>query len=196
MITGFVLGMFRLVLNVIYGVKIGLVTAIDRYTVKLSSITPTVKSQIVSGLRDVLADKNLDKVTDAATSATVRGNVNSAIETLNQGIGHDSVTKASSLLNTAKTSLESLFIGDHGFLYKLAAINWLHFCIMLFIISIGTMIIVSIFTKKPDPKQLEYTYAATSEEDKALTRSGISRWDIIHTVIILGIVVAFYIYFW
>lgn len=196
MITGFGLGMFRLVLNVIYGAKISLITAIERNAVKLPSITPTIKSQIVSGLQGVLSNPKLDKLTDAATSATVRGDIHSAIQTLNMGIGHESVAKATSLLASAKTSLETLFIGNDGFFYKIAAINWLHFCIMLFFISIATMVGISLLTKKPDPAKLEYTYSAASPEDRALTRAGISTWDIVNSVIILAVVVLFYIYFW
>ena len=81
-------------------------------------------------------------------------------------------------------------------MYKIAAINWLHFCILLFLISIATIVAISLFTKKPGTEQVEYTFSAATPEDRAITRAGISKWDIINSIVIIGIVVAFYIYFW
>jgi SSS family solute:Na+ symporter len=57
-------------------------------------------------------------------------------------------------------------------------------------------VVISLLTKKPSEKQLEYTIMAATAEDKAITRASWNKWDVIHTVIILGIVALFYFYFW
>jgi 5-bromo-4-chloroindolyl phosphate hydrolysis protein len=91
---------------------------------------------------------------------------------------------------------ETAFINNHGILYKLAAINWLHITVMLFFISIATIVVVSLWTKKPSDEQLKYTYKAADAEDRAYTKKGITKWDIINTIIIIGVVVLFYFMFW
>jgi SSS family solute:Na+ symporter len=53
-----------------------------------------------------------------------------------------------------------------------------------------------LFTKKPDNKQLTYTYAAASPEEKAAVKASWNKWDVINTIIIIGVIIAFYIYFW
>ena len=37
---------------------------------------------------------------------------------------------------------------------------------------------------------------AFSAEQKAAVRAGIDKWDVIHSVIIVGIIVAVYVRFW
>ncbi|MHC4157635.1 MAG: sodium:solute symporter [Planctomycetota bacterium] len=82
-------------------------------------------------------------------------------------------------------------------LYWLADINWLHFCISLFFLSIGIGIVISLFTKKPSEEKIQgLTYGAASPEQIEETRKSWNRWDVIHSLIIVGIVVAAYCYFW
>ena len=66
----------------------------------------------------------------------------------------------------------------------------------LFVICIVTMVIISLLSKRSTDKQLRYTYGAATAEEKAETKASWNGWDIVHTVIILGIVIAFYMYFW
>jgi len=58
------------------------------------------------------------------------------------------------------------------------------------------MILVSLLTKAPSVEQLRYTYYNSTPQEKAETRASWNGWDIVHTVIILGIIIAFYAYFW
>jgi len=44
--------------------------------------------------------------------------------------------------------------------------------------------LISYLTPKPSEAQLNYTYYAADEKDKAITRASITRWDIINTIII------------
>jgi SSS family solute:Na+ symporter len=85
---------------------------------------------------------------------------------------------------------------QYGFLYTIEAVNWLYICEILMLVSIATMVIVSLLTKPPTSEQLKYTYYSATPEEKAATRASWNAWDVVHTVIIVGIVVVFYIYFW
>lgn len=94
-----------------------------------------------------------------------------------------------------------VYYGDtvsDSFIYELiVAPNWLHYEIVLFLIIIALMIIVSFFTEKMDPKKIEGLYfGSASEEQKAISRASWNRWDVINSIIIIGFIVAFYIYFW
>lgn len=76
-------------------------------------------------------------------------------------------------------------------------INWLFFSGGMFLFSALVMIVVSFFTKRASVEQLQgLTFGSITSEQKALSRGSWDKWDVIHTVIILGITVAFYIYFW
>ncbi|MBT3243474.1 MAG: sodium/solute symporter [Bacteroidetes bacterium] len=88
---------------------------------------------------------------------------------------------------------------DHeGLLYNIfVAPNWLHYCIYLFAICIGVIVVVSLMTKPPHPDQVKgLTYYSASPEQRAITRASYSNWDIVNSVIILTVVIGFYIYFW
>jgi SSS family solute:Na+ symporter len=87
-------------------------------------------------------------------------------------------------------------IKQHGFQFNLAYVNWLHYTVGLFILCIVVTIIVSLLTKPPSAEKQRFTYGATTPEEKAATRASWSGWDVLHTAIILGIIVAFYVYFW
>lgn len=81
-------------------------------------------------------------------------------------------------------------------LFWIADINWLYICEIIFLISIAIIVIVSLLTKAPLEGKMKYTYYAASAEDKAAKRASWNFWDVFHTVMILGIILAFYWYFW
>jgi len=83
-----------------------------------------------------------------------------------------------------------------SFLYDIANINWLHYGEFLFVLCGIIMVLVSKFTKAPTAEQQEYTIYAASEDYKKETRASWNKWDVIHSVIILGFIIAFYAYFW
>lgn len=97
------------------------------------------------------------------------------------------------VLSVFKTSLNP----DTLIYEYFVAPNWLHYCIFIFFFSIVLIVVISLFTEKPRPEQIaSLTYGAESEAEKKETREGWNKWDVIHSVIILGIILAFYIYFW
>ncbi len=89
------------------------------------------------------------------------------------------------------------FLPEGTLVHYIAAVNWLHYCIFLFFLSIALSIIISLFTKKPSEEKIQgLTYGAGTPEQIAETRQSWNKWDVIHSLIIVGIIVACYIYFW
>jgi SSS family solute:Na+ symporter len=83
------------------------------------------------------------------------------------------------------------------FSVKMMSINWLHYEIYLFIICTIAVVIISLLTEKPSEEKIAgLTYASSTPEQRAETRASWNKWDVIHSVIIVTVVVIFYIYFW
>jgi SSS family solute:Na+ symporter len=88
-------------------------------------------------------------------------------------------------------------LNPDGFLYSIVDMNWLYYCTLLFFLIAAIVIVTSFFTKQASSEQIAgLTYGSISAEQRAEIRAGIDKWDIIHSVIIVGIVVAVYIRFW
>jgi len=83
-------------------------------------------------------------------------------------------------------------------IYKVfVAPNWLHYEIVLFGLIILVMLVVSAFTERKNETSIEGLYLGSATGvQKAITRASWNKWDVIHSFIILGVIVAFYIYFW
>jgi SSS family solute:Na+ symporter len=76
-------------------------------------------------------------------------------------------------------------------------VNWLFFCGWMFLFCLLVVIVVSLFTKAPEAEKIQgLVFGTATANQKATTRASWSHWDILHTCIIIGITVAFYIYFW
>jgi SSS family solute:Na+ symporter len=81
-------------------------------------------------------------------------------------------------------------------LHDFATINFLYFCIYLFLFSIAVMVIVSVFTPKPDEAHINgLTFATTVAEDRAASYASWNRWDVILSLIVLAIIASIFIYF-
>lgn len=190
MISGFTLGMFRLVLNVKYGL-VG----------KLDSM---VKSIVFTNSDDAKSDllTDLESVSNKLSHtfpANLASTLNEKIQTVIQSFGNftmEARLHASEMLTQVKTGVDQYYGETGGLIYKIASINWLHYTVLLFFFCIVVMVVISLLTKAPNSNQLKYTYAAATSEEKAITRASWNIWDIVHTAIILLIIVAFYIYFW
>jgi SSS family solute:Na+ symporter len=79
----------------------------------------------------------------------------------------------------------------------IVAPNWLHYCLFLFFLSIAVVWVVSQFTPDPERARIEgLTYGSASPAQIAETRASWNQWDVIHSLIIVGVIVVFYIYFW
>ena len=87
--------------------------------------------------------------------------------------------------------------GENWFKFLFYDVNWLFFCGGMFFVCVLVIVLVSVFTKPARPEQLQgLTFGSTTPEQKAATRASWNYWDVIHTGIILGFTVLFYIYFW
>jgi SSS family solute:Na+ symporter len=87
--------------------------------------------------------------------------------------------------------------GDSLFKYLFYDLNWLFFCGWMFLFCVLLIIIVSMFTRAPSLEKIQgMVFGTATPAQKAHTRAGWNAWDVIHTGIILGITVLFYIYFW
>ncbi len=76
-------------------------------------------------------------------------------------------------------------------------VNWLFFSGGMLVFSMIVVMVVSRFTTSATAEQLVgLTFQSATSEQKAITRKSWNHWDIIHSAIIIGITVVFYIYFW
>lgn len=189
MISGFTLGMFRLILNVVYGTKAGLVVESEKYIQKLKYITESLKGQVVDGVNGLST-----KIGDVLGTAgdQFRGFVDQASAAITAG----NYSEATTALGSARDGMEHLFVQKYGFLYHVAAINWLHYTVLLFFFCIATIVIISLLTNKPTAQQLNFTFAAATHEEKAAVRASWTVWDVVLSLIVVAVVVTFYIYFW
>lgn len=75
--------------------------------------------------------------------------------------------------------------------------NWLFFCGWMLLACIIVVVAVSLCTKAPTAEKIQGLVIGTSTpEERAATRASWNGWDVFHSVVILGITLSFYIYFW
>ncbi|MBO4549556.1 MAG: sodium:solute symporter, partial [Bacteroidaceae bacterium] len=75
--------------------------------------------------------------------------------------------------------------------------NWLFFCGVMLVVCCLVVIVVSLFTEAPSKEKIQgLVFGTSTPEQIAATRASWNGWDVFHTIIILAITVAFYIYFW
>lgn len=100
------------------------------------------------------------------------------------------------IVGVLKLTLELFQNNLSGVLHDFATINFLYFCIYLFLFSIALMLVVSLLTPKPSEKQIKgLTFATTVSEDRVASRASWNRWDVILSLTVLAIIVSVFIYF-
>lgn len=83
-----------------------------------------------------------------------------------------------------------------GWLFTFADINFLHFCVFLFIFCVALLVGVSLLTPAPAPGSLNgLTYQTTVAKDQQASRSSWDWTDIAHTVVVVAILIAILLYF-
>lgn len=86
---------------------------------------------------------------------------------------------------------------DNWFKYIFYDFNWLYFCGVMLIFCCVIVVIVSLCTKAPSEDKIKgLVFGTATPEQKAESRASWNHWDVINSIIILSITVAFYIYFW
>jgi solute:Na+ symporter, SSS family len=190
MLAGFGVGMFRLFLNIKYGL-VGKVGGMVKSVLYINA--DKAKNDMLSDLEAV--NTTITKSMPADVATTLSEKLNAAMSSL-AGLTADGKAYASELLGQVKTGIHQYYLDSGGFSYKVAAINGFEFTVLLFFFSIAVMVIISLLTKAPSAEQLKYTYGASTAEDRAATKASWNVWDVVHTIIILTIIIAFYFYFW
>jgi len=89
-------------------------------------------------------------------------------------------------------------LSNDGLIYRVfVAPNWLHYEIVLFAIVIVLMLVVTLFTKAPEPAKIRGLYLGSqTAEERAVTRASWNKWDVINSAIIITVIIVFYAYFW
>lgn len=83
------------------------------------------------------------------------------------------------------------------FKYLFYDLNWLFFCGWMLLFCCLVIILVSLATPAPSEEKIKgLVFGTATPEQIAATRKSWNHWDVIHSVIILGITAAFYYYFW
>ncbi len=83
-----------------------------------------------------------------------------------------------------------------GLLHQFATINFLYFCIYLFLFSVTVMVVVSLVTPRPTEEQINgLTFATTVAEDKAASRASWNKWDVVLSLIVVAFIVSVFLYF-
>jgi solute:Na+ symporter, SSS family len=193
MIAGFVIGMFRLILNVSYGKLVTLVNDAEKIHIKIQQVTSYTHAMLVNSMHN-LSD-NLSKLLPSNMAEPFQTSLSQA-NTAMATITPSGKEQASVLIAQVSGGLEHTFTQQYGVLFKIASINTYEFSALLFLFCMALTVIISYFTLAPTEQQLKYTFYAASAEEKAISRASWNKWDVIHTAIILGVIVLFYIYFW
>lgn len=86
---------------------------------------------------------------------------------------------------------------DSLFKYVFYDLNWLFFCGWMLLVCLAVVVVVSLCTPAPEADKIRgLVFGTSTPEQRAATRASWNMWDVFHTAVILGITVAFYIYFW
>jgi SSS family solute:Na+ symporter len=81
-------------------------------------------------------------------------------------------------------------------LVSYGSINFLMFCVYLFLFCCATLVVVSLCTAPPLARQIEnLTYATNTAAGRREVRASWNRWDVAHTCVVLLIILSVYLYF-
>jgi SSS family solute:Na+ symporter len=76
-------------------------------------------------------------------------------------------------------------------------VNWLYFSFLLFVATCIVIFVVSMFTPPATVEQIAgLTYKSVSAQQTEADRQTYGFWEIFHTCVVAGIVIAVYLYFW
>ena len=85
---------------------------------------------------------------------------------------------------------------SNGLFAWIAGMNWLYYCCLLLVFSIGVMVVVSMLTPAKSDEELSgLTYKGVTPEQAAEVRESWTTWDVVNTAVILGIIATCYILF-
>ena len=83
-----------------------------------------------------------------------------------------------------------------GWLYTFANVNFLYFCVYLFLTCIAIMVVVSLLSSLPDREKIRgLTYATTVSRDKQTSRESWNTRDVVLSLVVLVVIALVMIYF-
>jgi len=83
-----------------------------------------------------------------------------------------------------------------GILHTFATLNFLYFCIVLFVFCIVLLIVASMFGPKPTESQLAgLTFSTVSSDDRERTRSSWNATDVVLSLLVVVIIITVFVYF-
>jgi SSS family solute:Na+ symporter len=86
--------------------------------------------------------------------------------------------------------------GLSGFWFWFADVSFLNFAVYMFLFCVALTIIVSLLTEKPAEEKIRgLTFGTLTAEDRLINKASYNVWDIVASLIILGMVVGIMIYF-
>ena len=97
---------------------------------------------------------------------------------------------------TIQTMAQSGMLGESGILYEIGAFNGYYFTGILFVVSILIIVIASLTHPPQSAEQLRgLTFKTVSAEEREENRSSGGRPAVIGSVVVVGLVLAIYVYF-
>ncbi|RAZ95210.1 Na+/glucose cotransporter, partial [Klebsiella oxytoca] len=82
-------------------------------------------------------------------------------------------------------------VADSTFKYLFYDMNWLFFCGWMLLLCLAVGFVVSMCTKAPDASKIQgLVFGTSTPEQRLATRHSWNAWDIVNSIIILGITVA------
>jgi SSS family solute:Na+ symporter len=85
---------------------------------------------------------------------------------------------------------------EGSFLWIVNNIFFQYYSVLITLVCIATFLIVSYTTKKPDYARISgLTFSTMTAEDKRATRASWTTSDVIQAVLLIGLIIAIYIYF-
>ena len=102
------------------------------------------------------------------------------------------------ILGMAKLGLQIFkdSLAPSGYLYQFATMNFLYFCIWLFLFSIVVFVTISLMTAAPSEEKVKgLTFSTTVAEDKAASRATWNWVDVVLSIFVLVVILGIFLYF-
>ena len=100
------------------------------------------------------------------------------------------------LVDTPVALMKDWHYPEGSFLWVINNINFQYFSILITIISAVVMVLVSYMTREPDYGKIKsLTFGTITAEDRAKTQASWDARDILTSAIVLGVIIAGYLYF-
>lgn len=84
----------------------------------------------------------------------------------------------------------------HGLIFDFWNIHWLYYTQILFGVTLGLVILLSLMTPAPGADRMRFTWYGASPAERAATRESWGAAEVVLSLIVLGAVVLFYMAFW